>query len=148
MSGTADRLARTYRGRKISALRCPKDRVEKTVSPCGIVGRSRRSVTFSPWRDGRSFAPIGKQLVQLDDVSSASRRLDIFMLRLTAVIVEPGGILPAISNASTPRRSSLIAVLTGEEMKTSAVAVVALSRIVLVESIVLAGHNVNDVCTR
>src|SRR6266403_6029543 len=35
--------------------------------------------------------------------------MDMFMLRLTAVIVEPGGIVPAISNASTPRRISPIA---------------------------------------
>ena len=66
MSGTADRLARTYRGRKISALRCPKDAIEKTVSPCGVVGSSRRSVTFPHRRVGGSFAPIGEQLVQLD----------------------------------------------------------------------------------
>src|SRR6476660_5413756 len=32
--------------------------------------------------------------------------IDIFMLKPTAVIVEPGGIVPAISNASTPRRNS------------------------------------------
>src|SRR5439155_21872743 len=32
--------------------------------------------------------------------------LDIFMLRLTPVIVEPGGMIPAILKASTPRRSS------------------------------------------
>src|SRR6266550_94307 len=32
--------------------------------------------------------------------------IDIFMLRLTAVIVEPAGIVPAMSNANTPRRSS------------------------------------------
>src|SRR5438132_1925088 len=32
--------------------------------------------------------------------------IDMFMVRLTAVIVEPGGILSAISKASTPRRSS------------------------------------------
>src|SRR6266404_7385756 len=37
--------------------------------------------------------------------------LDMFILRVTPVIVEPAGILPAISNASTPRRSSPIAVL-------------------------------------
>jgi len=36
--------------------------------------------------------------------------IDMFMLRLTAVIVEPGGMLPAMSKASTPRRSSLMAV--------------------------------------
>src|SRR5438874_13367137 len=35
--------------------------------------------------------------------------MDMFMLRLTAVIVEPGGIAPAISKASTPRRISPIA---------------------------------------
>ena len=32
--------------------------------------------------------------------------LDIFIVRLTATIVEPGGMLPAISNANTPRRIS------------------------------------------
>jgi len=32
--------------------------------------------------------------------------MDMFMLRLTAVIVEPAGIVPAMSNANTPRRSS------------------------------------------
>jgi hypothetical protein len=32
--------------------------------------------------------------------------LDIFMLRLTPVIVEPGGMFPAMSKASTPRRRS------------------------------------------
>src|SRR5438874_8122610 len=32
--------------------------------------------------------------------------MDIFMVRVTAVIVEPAGMLPATSNASTPRRSS------------------------------------------
>src|SRR5207247_779611 len=37
--------------------------------------------------------------------------LDMFILRVTPVIVEPAGILPTISNASTPRRSSPIAVL-------------------------------------
>src|SRR5882757_1486528 len=36
--------------------------------------------------------------------------LDTCMLRVTPVIVEPGGTFPAMSNASTPRRSSLIAV--------------------------------------
>ena len=67
MSGTADRLARTYRGRKISALRCPKNRVEEAVPPCGIIRRSRRSVTFFSRCDGRALAPIGKQLVQLNE---------------------------------------------------------------------------------
>src|SRR4029077_20967010 len=37
--------------------------------------------------------------------------LDMFMLRVTPVMVEPAGILPAILNASTPRRSLPIPVL-------------------------------------
>src|SRR5437773_9012200 len=32
--------------------------------------------------------------------------MDMFMVRLTAVIVEPAGIVAAMSNANTPRRSS------------------------------------------
>ena len=36
--------------------------------------------------------------------------LDTCMLRVTLVIVEPAGIFPAMSKASTPRRSSLMAV--------------------------------------
>jgi hypothetical protein len=30
--------------------------------------------------------------------------MDIFMLRLTPLIVEPGGMFPVMSKASTPRR--------------------------------------------
>src|SRR5256885_5039167 len=41
--------------------------------------------------------------------------MDMFMLRLTAVIVEPGGIAPAISKATTPRRISPIAFLLAEK---------------------------------
>lgn len=37
--------------------------------------------------------------------------LDIFMLRLTPVIVEPVGIFPAISKAITPRRLSFVTVV-------------------------------------
>ena len=43
---------------------------------------------------------------------------------------------------------SLVAVVTGEEMKAESVAEVALLGIELVKSIVLAGHNINDVRTR
>ena len=68
----------------------------------------------------------------------------MFMVRLTAVIVEPAGIVPAMSNANTPRRKFTHAVLTGEEVKTSAVAVIALSRVVLVKCVVLAGNDVDN----
>jgi hypothetical protein len=56
----------------------------------------------------------------------------MFVDRLTAVIVEPAGIVAAMSNANTPAAKFTHAVLTGEEVKTSAVAVIAFSRIVLV----------------
>src|SRR6266699_1501954 len=36
--------------------------------------------------------------------------LDMFRLRVTAIMVEPRGMCPAMSNASTPRRSSPMAV--------------------------------------
>jgi hypothetical protein len=36
--------------------------------------------------------------------------LDMFKLKVTPRIVEPAGMFPAISKASTPRRSSPIAV--------------------------------------
>src|SRR6266436_10056033 len=42
---------------------------------------------------------------------------DMFRLRVTAMIVEPGGICPAMSNASTPRRSSLMAVSPAKKCK-------------------------------
>src|SRR5438552_13430706 len=49
--------------------------------------------------------------------------LDMFILRVTPVIVEPAGTLPAISNASTPRRSSPIAVLPAKKWKPRALLV-------------------------
>ena len=39
-------------------------------------------------------------------VSAPAGVIDMFMVRLTAVIVEPAGIVPAMSKANTPRRSS------------------------------------------
>ena len=137
---TADRLACTYRGRKISALRCPKDVVKKTVSPCGVVWCSWRSVTFPHGRVGGSFAPIGKQFVQLDRYRTSGRHRQI---HAQAYGCDRRARRNASSNIEREHAAPEFthAVLTGEEVKTSAVAVVALSRIVLVESVVLAGRN-------
>jgi hypothetical protein len=41
--------------------------------------------------------------------------LDIFMLRLALVIVEPGGMLPAISKASAHRRMKPSAVMPAKK---------------------------------
>ncbi|PYJ89729.1 MAG: hypothetical protein DME71_08735 [Verrucomicrobia bacterium] len=60
------------------------------------------------------------------------------------MIVEQGGMLPAISKASTPRRIS--PVLTGEEVIAKGIAAIAVSGNVLVESIIFAGKNADSCC--
>src|ERR1043166_9754388 len=49
--------------------------------------------------------------------------LDMLRLRVPARMVEPGGTLPAMSNAITPRRSSLIAVAPTKKCKPRALLV-------------------------
>ena len=44
--------------------------------------------------------------MQLDGPGRIDIVLDIFMVRLTLVIVEPAGMFPAMLKASTPRRIS------------------------------------------
>ena len=95
-------LACAHCGRKISALRVQKIAIEETVSPCRIVRRSWRSVAFPHRRNGRSFAPIGKQLVQLHNVSGARRRPGHIHAKLTAVIVDPPEYFPRYRMRARP----------------------------------------------
>ena len=61
----------------------------------------------------------------------------MFIVRVTAVIVEPAGISGNIKREHTAAEFTH-SVLTGEEVQTSAVAVIAFSRVILVEGVVFA----------
>lgn len=74
MTNPGDHLACAHCRRKISALRAPENCIEKTVPPRWIVRRSWRAVAFFPGSNGRSLAPIGKELVQFHNVSGICRR--------------------------------------------------------------------------
>jgi hypothetical protein len=69
--------------------------------------------------------------------------LDIFKLRLTAVIVEPRRNISSDVEREYAAACLTQRCLTGEEMKTKSITSVPNIRIVLVESIVLAGVNVD-----
>ena len=66
------------------------------------------------------------------------------MVRLTAVIVEPAGMLPVMSNASTPAAEFTHPCHTDKEMQSNAVAVITFSRIVLIKRIVFAWSDADD----
>ena len=72
-SNCAHRLACAYRGGEVSAFRRPKNRIEETVSPRGIVGGCRRSLAFSSRCLRRSFSPVSEQVVQLGGSGSTRR---------------------------------------------------------------------------
>ena len=63
----------------------------------------------------------------------------MFMLRLTAVIVEPGRNSSSYVERKHAAAKFTHAVLTGEEMKTRAVTGIAINRIILIKSVVFAG---------
>ena len=114
----------------------PPSVVQKTLSKkwCRHVASLGVADAPSPCPMGAWEVPSPQSASTLcsSTISAPAGVIDMFMVRLTAVIVEQAGIVAAMSNANTPRPSSPHPVLTGEEVKTSAVAVIAFSRIVLV----------------
>src|SRR5438445_12265324 len=80
----------------VSKKRC------RHVASLGVAGAP------SPSPEGAWEVPSPQSASSLcsSTVMAPAGVIDIFMLRVTAVIVEPAGIVPAMSKASTPRRSS------------------------------------------
>src|SRR5437660_7559760 len=72
-SSCANGLACADRSGEVSAFRRPKNRIEETVSPRGIVGGCRRSLAFSSRCLRRSFSPVSEQVVQLGGSGSTRR---------------------------------------------------------------------------
>ena len=112
-------------------MRAPEDCIEETVPPCNIVGGSRRSVTFPHGRVGGSFPPIGKQFVQLDSFRTGRRHRHVQGEAYGRDRRARGNCSGNIECDYAAAKLTH-AVLAGEEVKTSAIAVVALSGIVLV----------------
>ena len=82
--------------------------------------------------------------MQLDDFEEyLSPVLDMFRLKVTPRIVDPAGMFPAMSKASTPRRSSPMPVSPAKKCWPSALLTVAFRGIVLIERIVLNGVNIS-----
>src|SRR6266576_5383889 len=96
------------------AEKSPPCVVQKTLSKkrCRHVASLGVAGAPSPSHMGAWEVPSPQSASSLcsSTVTAPTGVIDMFMLRLTAVIVEPGGIAPAISNARTPRRISPIAV--------------------------------------
>src|SRR6476661_3681676 len=92
------------------AEKSPPCVVQKTVSKnrCRHVASLGVAGAPSPSPIGAWEVPSPQSASSLcsSTVTAPACVIDMFMLRVTAIIVEPGGIVPATSNASTPRRSS------------------------------------------
>ena len=111
VSDAADGLACAHRVRKVPALCRPKMVSKKRcrhVTSLAVAGApSPSSPLASDVPSPQSSSNTCSSTVRL-----VSRDvLDICMLRLALVIVEPGGMLPAMSKASAPRRIKPTAVL-------------------------------------
>src|SRR5262249_54907761 len=115
----------------------PKNRVKETVPPSSIVRCSRRSVTFPHGCVGSSFPPISKQLVQFDSFRTGRRHRHVHGQA-------NGCDRRARRNCSRNIEREYAAaefthaILTSEEVKASAIAVIAFCRIVLIKRVVFA----------
>ena len=129
-------------------MRGPENRIVKTMPPCGIAGSRWRAPTFAAARVRSSFAPISKQFVQLD----CSRSVGICHGhgQAQAYARDSGARWNVSGNVErqyTPADFTY-AILTGKEVRTKSIAEVARRRVVLVESVVLAGIDTNHCRSR
>ena len=144
LSNEANQLACTHRGGKVAALRRPKNGVVETVPPRGIVRGSRRSAAFLSRGVRGSFSPIGQQLMQFDGSRSIGRDSGAIQTEGHAYDRRAGPNASRDVEGEHASAEFTHGVLTGKEVKTNAIAVVALSRIVLVERIIFAGNDADS----